>query len=330
MSNLYSRQSRKRKKRKLRKRRVLLVVLSPFLLFGLAALVYSGYLYLKAQSVFSDSFVDDGREKSDLRDKAVDPLKDNISVLIIGVDTSETRKNQGNPRSDALMVATLNKEENSIKLLSIPRDSLVYIPHIGEEDKINHAYSKGGLLATIETVENLLEIPVDYYVTVNFEAFIDIVEALGGVTVDVPYEFYEQNSKDIKNAIHLYPGIQTLDGEEALAFARTRKLDSDIERGKRQQQLIKAIVEKAINVGSVMKYDDLIEAIGDNMQTNFTFPEIRGLITYGLSGKELTIDSLTLDGNDYKPGRVYYYKLDEENLENVKETLQEHLELNAN
>lgn len=327
MSYLNRRQSRKKKKRRLRKRRVLLVVLSPFLLFGLAALVYSGYLYLKAQSVLSDSFVDDGRDKSDLRDKAVDPLEDNISVLIIGADSSEKRKNQGNPRSDTLMLATLNKEDNSIKLLSIPRDSLVYIPYTDEEDKINHAYAKGGLLATIETVENLLEIPVDYYVTVNFEAFIDIVEALGGVTVDVPYEFYEQNSRDEKNAIHLYPGIQTLDGEEALAFARTRKLDSDLERGKRQQQLIEAIVEKAVSLGSVTKYDDLIQAIGNNMTTNLTFPEIRGLISYGLSGKQLTIDKLQLKGYDYQPGRVYYYKLDEESLEETKRSLKKHLEI---
>jgi polyisoprenyl-teichoic acid--peptidoglycan teichoic acid transferase len=327
MSNLSSRKSRRKKKRKLRKGRVLLVLLSPFLLFGLAALVYSGYLYIKAQSILSDSFVDDGRDKSDLRDKAVDPLEDNISVLIIGADSSKKRKSQGNPRSDTLMLATLNKDEKSIKLLSIPRDSLVYIPYTGKEDKINHAYARGGLLATIETVENLLEIPVDYYVTVNFEAFIDIVEALGGVTVDVPYEFYEQNSRDEKNAIHLYPGMQTLDGEEALAFARTRKLDNDIERGKRQQQLIKSIVDKAVNLGSVMKYDDLIQAIGDNMTTNLTFPEIRGLISYGLSGKNITIDSMTLDGYDYQPGSVYYYKLDEEALEKTKQTLKHHLEI---
>src|SRR5690606_41978024 len=99
-----------------------------------------------------------------------------------------------NTRSDALLLATLNEKEKSVKLLSIPRDSYVYIDEVGYSTKINHAHSYGEPKATIETVEDLLEIPVDYYVRLDFEAFMHIVDALNGIEVEVPYKFTEQES----------------------------------------------------------------------------------------------------------------------------------------
>lgn len=313
----------KHKKRKLRKR-VYFIFIPLFLL--LLAGGYGGYLYLKADAVFSDSYVDDGREKSDLRDKMVDPKYDHVSVLIMGVDSSDKRANAESSRTDTLMVATLNKDDHSVKLLSIPRDSYVYIPDVQREDKINHAHAYGGTKATIDTVENLLDIPIDYYVKVNFEAFIEVVEAVDGITVDVPYEFKEQNSKDKANAIHLMPGVQTLDGEEALALARTRKLDNDIQRGKRQQEIIKAIVKKAVSVNSILKYDNIIEAIGGNMTTNMHFDEMKSFIAYGTSG-DLDFETLSLEGHDYQPSGVYYWQVDEVALGETRRKLQQHLEI---
>jgi polyisoprenyl-teichoic acid--peptidoglycan teichoic acid transferase len=265
----------KRKKRKLRKRAYFILI--PLILGFFSVVIYASYLYIKADSVLSNSYEDDGMDKSALRESTVDPSVDNVSVLIMGVDSSDLRKNEDNARTDTLMVATLNKKDKSIKLVSIPRDSYVYIPEVGYESKINHAHAYGGTQATRETVERLLDIPIDYYVKVNFEAFIEVVDAVNGITVDVPYELREQNSKDQANAVHLLPGKQELNGEEALALARTRKLDNDIERGKRQQEIIKAIVKKAVSVNSVLKYDDILEAIGSNMTTNMTFSEMKGL-----------------------------------------------------
>lgn len=319
-----SRIQKKELKKKAGKKKIFYILL-PFIILFLSATVYGVYLFVKANQAVSESYEDAGREKSDLREEIVDPTKDNVSVLIIGVDASEKRAKSGNNLSDTLIFATLNKKENSIKLLSIPRDSYVYIPKVGYEDKINHAHSYGGPAATIETVENLLEVPVDYFVSINFEAFIDIIDSLDGVTVNVPFEIYEQNSKDKKDAIHLLPGQQSLNGEEALAFARTRKYDNDFERGKRQQEIIKAIIKKATSIGSVLKYGDIIDTVGENMKTNMTFPEIQGLITYGIGGKGLSIESLSLTGHDYWPGRVYYFQLDEQSLEETKQELKEHL-----
>src|SRR5699024_1240217 len=97
---------------------------------------------------------------------------------------------------------------------------------------------------------------------------------------------------------------------EALALARTRKHDSDVERGKRQQEIIKALVSKVLSVKSLLKYDDVIEAVGENMKTNMTFTEMKSFFGYLTHGSSLDIEALTLDGYDYKPDKIYYWKLD--------------------
>ncbi|MFC4025036.1 LCP family protein [Oceanobacillus longus] len=325
MSNHKTTQTRvvKRRKRKVRKRVYLILI--PIAVAFLSILGYGAYLYTKADTVLSESYEDGGREKSPLRDAEVDPSIDNVSVLIIGVDENKHRDNGSNARSDALMLATFNKDEKTVNLVSIPRDSYVHIPEVGYEDKITHAHAYGGPKATIDTVENLLDIPVDYYVKLNFHAFVDVVDALNGITVDVPYEFKESNSMDQRDAIHLYAGEQEVDGEEALALARTRKLDNDIQRGKRQMDIIKSVAKKAASVNSILNYDDILTAVGDNMTTNMTFSDMKTFISYGTSG--LDIESYTLEGYDYQPAGTYYWQLDEVALNDTKILLKDHLEI---
>lgn len=139
MSDETRRTIRKKKKRKLRKRAYFILIPLFVIVVGLT---YATYLYVKADSVFSESYEEGSQAKSDLREEKVDPTEDNVSVLIAGVDSSDVRNNSENARTDTLMLATLNKKENSVKMLSIPRDSLVYIPEIGQETKINHADRK--------------------------------------------------------------------------------------------------------------------------------------------------------------------------------------------
>lgn len=318
-----------KRKRKLRKRRVLLILV-PLLIAFLAVGGWATHLYIKADTALTGSYENDGRDKSELREEIVDPKFDNVSILIMGVDENDVRDNQGSSRTDTLMLATLNKDDKSVKLLSIPRDSYVYIPEVGYEDKINHAHAFGGTKATVETVENLLDVPVDYYVKVNFNAFVEVIDALGGINVEVPYEFKESNSKDKRDSIHLLPGMQQLDGEEALALARTRKLDNDIQRGKRQLDIVKSVIDKTISVSSILKLDNVIEAVGDNMTTNMLFSEMRSFISYGTSGGGIDVESFTLEGTDYQPAGVYYWQLDEVALNETKGVLQKHLDININ
>ncbi|RRN74896.1 LytR family transcriptional regulator [Peribacillus simplex] len=313
------------KKTKKKRRKRLWLLLVPLLVLGLGATTYAATIYLKAQDVFKNSY--DPVEASAKRSETVDPLKDNFSILFIGIDDSDKRDYKGHSRSDALILATFNKDQKSIKLLSIPRDSYVYVPAKGVTTKINAAHAAGGPKATMDTVEELLDIPVDYYVRMNFNAFIDVVDSLDGIKVDVPYEINELDSHDKKNGIHLEKGLQTVDGEEALAFARTRKKDSDIQRGERQQEVLKAIVAKATSAGSITKYTDVMEAVGDNMTTNLQFSQIKGFIKYVTTDKGLNLETLKLEGRDSYINGTYYYQLNDTSVANTKQILRSHLNL---
>ncbi len=321
-----NRQMVKVQKKRKRRRRVVMWIIVPLLVLVLGATAYGAFLYSKAQTVIEKSYEPVERE-STKRDTAVDPGIDNVSILFVGVDDSSTRNFSSSSRSDALMLATLNEKTKSVKLLSIPRDSYVYIPELGYNDKITHAHANGGVATTIETVEEMLDIPVDYYVKMNFNAFIDVINALEGIEVEVPYELSEKDSEDRNHAINLEPGLQELNGEEALALARTRKLDNDIERGKRQQEILKAIVKKGSSVKSVSKYADVMEAVGDNMSTDLSFDEMKSFINYAAAGTSLDIETLNLAGQDAYIDGIYYYQLDDEELDQTILTLKEHLEL---
>lgn len=293
----------------------------------ICATAYGVYLTKQAEHAANNAYEEiEDRKLPEQREVKVEPAQDNVSILILGVDDSEKRgQGADNSRTDALMLATLNNKTKTVKLVSIPRDSYVYIPHIGYNDKINHAHARGGTLASIETVEELFDIPIDYYLRVNFNAFIDIVDALGGIEAEVPYAMLEKDEFD-RNTVNLQPGLQTLGGREALALARTRKQDNDIERGKRQQEIIQAIASKASSFTSISKYDDILAAVGNNMKTDMTFTEMKSFFSY-LSNGMPRIDTLTLEGYDDMSTGVYYYKLDEEALEETSHILKSHLGL---
>ncbi|MFC0469965.1 LCP family protein [Halalkalibacter kiskunsagensis] len=313
------------RRHKRRKKKVVRFIM----LFSIATLLCVGavatYFIYQLSNVTANTQLElDRGEKSERREVAVDPSKDNISVLILGVDD---RDGDLRGRTDAMLLATFNKEDRSIKLLNIPRDSLVDIPGRANPDKINHAHSFGGLDLTVETVENLFEIPVDYYVTLNFVAFIEIIDALGGVEVEVPFTFTEMDSNDTKESITLYEGTQTLNGEEALAFSRMRKKDprGDLGRGERQQEVIKGIISKGASISSITSYGDVMQSVEEHMATNFSFGNIIALHSYASALND--VESLSLVGNDARINGVYYYDLTDESVNELKDTFQTHLGL---
>ncbi|KOS28767.1 LytR family transcriptional regulator [Bacillus anthracis] len=292
------------------------------LIFG--GVGYGSLIYNKAKAVVSDAYAQ--IDKSSKRDKEVKPIKDNISILIMGVDESEMRKRKYGEaiRTDALLLATINKDDKSVKLVSIPRDTYTYIPAGKKKDKITHAHAFGGVESTSDTVEKLLNVPVDYYVKFNFKSFIKIVDALGGIDVDVPVEFTEQNSKDEADAIHLKKGYQNLNGEEALALARTRHIDSDAMRGQRQQLVIEAIAKKAISLKSINKIGALLDAVDKNIKTNLTFDDML-TITKNMAGSNLKMEKMQIEGTDKHIGGIYYYIPNEKNVKDISNKLNQHL-----
>ncbi|PEZ03314.1 LytR family transcriptional regulator [Bacillus sp. AFS018417] len=313
-----------KKKMRSKKKGFLWFLTIPFLLLIIGGISYSSFIYSKAKAVASNSYAE--INKSSKRDKEVAPLKDNISILIMGVDESEQRKSQYGEavRTDALLLATINKDDKSVKLVSIPRDSRVYISSRKKSDKITHAHVFGGVESTRDTVERFLNVPVDYYVKFNFESFIKIVDSLGGIDIDVPVTFTEQDSKDQAGAIHLEKGYQHLNGEQALALARTRKIDSDAMRGQRQQLVIEAIAKKALSVKSITKLSSLLDAVDKNLKTNLTFDDMLA-IAKNMAGTDLNIEKLQVQGADKRINGIYYYQPNEQNVTEISKKLNEHL-----
>lgn len=319
--------------KKSKRKKLFFFLLLPFLILSSAVVAYGYNIYSTAQESLENSFEDVERKQegvSNLRADTVDPVEDNVSILIIGIDESEEREKEQYYRSDALLLATFNKKENNIKLLSIPRDSRVYVPEVGYETKINHAHFYGGPKATIETVEEFLNVPVDYYVSINFKAFMDVIDVIGGIDFNVPYDISEINAKGQRNKVVIEKGYQHLDGEQALALARTRKQDTDFNRGQRQQEIIKTVAKKLASSSSVLKIDDIIEAVGNNMKTNLTFNNITSFLSYGMS-TNLSIETLNLlgDGGKMDDG-LWYYNVDEESRSIAEKELRRHLNLPVN
>ena len=263
-------------------------------------------------------------DKSDKRAAAVDLTKDHFSVLLVGTDE---RPGDTSSRADTMIVATFNKTNKQVSLLSIPRDSLVMIPSVGYEDKINHSYAFGGIDSTIETVEKLLDIPIDYYGSINFNGVVAIVDAVGGIEVDVKLPIDTLNSSDKKGGVKLEPGLQRLNGEEALAYARMRYEDpeGDIGRTKRQQQVVQAIIDQSTSFGSITKLNKLMDATGDNFTTNMSLTEAFQLQPFVKSLD--TVNRIDLKGTDAKINGAYYYQLDPGSLTDAKTMLKEQLNL---
>lgn len=197
-----------------------------------------------------------------------------------------------------------------------------------EKDKITHVHAKAGLDETVDTVWKAYSMfPVDYYVRLDFEAFVKVVDTLGGIPFDVPYYMEESNSQDEKGSIVLQPGEQQLTGEEALAIARTRKYDNDLMRGQRQMELLDTILKETMSISNITKYGDLIEDISNHLTTNMPFNEMVSLHSYITDMNGVQMDKKQLDGNNLMKNGVYYFELENESVETIQKDLREHLDL---
>ncbi|MDX5855261.1 LCP family protein [Bacillus cereus group sp. BfR-BA-01363] len=265
------------------------------------------------------------REKSDLRTEDVEITKEPFTLLIMGIEDYATDGQNG--RTDSLMFATVNPKTQKISLMSIPRDSRVPIVGKNKEDKINAAHAYGGEEMAIKTVEGFLKVPVDHYLKIDFQGFKGIVDAVGGVTVDVPFDFWERSDVDYYKKIEFKQGQQELNGEEALAYVRMRKQDpnGDYGRAARQRQLLAAVVQKLNSTSTVFKIKDLTAVVGKYIKTDIPISD--GLALYKkLSGFDpSTIQTLKLEGEDKKIGGIYYFLPDPNGVEAVRNEIKKEL-----
>ncbi|PER23660.1 LCP family protein [Bacillus cereus] len=265
------------------------------------------------------------REKSDLRTEDVEITKEPFTVLIMGIEDYATDGQNG--RTDSLMFATVNPKTQKVSLMSIPRDTRVPIAGKDKEDKINAAHAYGGEKMAIKTVENFLKVPVDHYIKIDFQGFKGIVDAVGGVTVDVPFDFWERSDVDYYKKIEFKQGQQQLNGEEALAYVRMRKQDpnGDYGRATRQRQLLAAVAQKLNSASTVFKIKDLTDVVGKYIKTDI--PVSDGLALYNkLSGFDpSTIQTLKLEGEDKKIGGIYYFLPDPISVETTRKEIEKEL-----
>lgn len=282
------------------------------LTFALIAIpvVFANNLFKSSEKAFESSQDKSNADRqSNLRSSKIDPEKDPISILFLGIDDNEGREKNGqsleHSRSDAMILSTFNQEKHQIRMLSIPRDTISYIPKVGYYDKITHAHAYGGPIAAMDSVEATMNVPVDYYARVNMKAFVQAVDELGGIYYDVPYNLNEPNSDDT-GRIKIKKGYQKLNGDEALAVARTRHHDSDLKRGQRQMDLIKILFQKAQTLDSFDKLDEVISIVGKNAKHNLTKSEIKSLAKMYLSDS-VEMKKSQLEGKDDMLDNIYYY-----------------------
>jgi polyisoprenyl-teichoic acid--peptidoglycan teichoic acid transferase len=311
------------RKTKIKKRiiRNILWIVSLVLVIGAGI---GAYVFYQAYNTAKGSYDELDRGKvSDLREEEVTIGKDPISILVMGIENYSSENDNG--RTDTLIYVTINPDDQTMKMLSIPRDTRVQIPGRQGLDKINHAYGYGGQDLTIKTVEDFLNLPVDYYVKVNFKGFKDVINELDGVTVDVPFDFWEYSDEVNRKKIYFEEGSMHLYGEEALAYARMRRKDSDFGRAERQKQVIAAAIDKASSVSTIFKIDNIAEHIGENITTNLKPAEIYALQKQYSKLDSSHIESLALTGSDLWLER-YYFEPNEESVNEVTQKLKEHLE----
>ena len=282
------------------------------LTFALIAIpvVFANNLFKSSEKAFESSQDKSNADRqSNLRSSKIDPEKDPISILFLGIDDNEGREKNGqsleHSRSDAMILSTFNQDKHQIRMLSIPRDTISYIPKVGYYDKITHAHAYGGPIAAMDSVEATMNVPVDYYARVNMKAFVQAVDELGGIYYDVPYNLNEPNSDDT-GRIKIKKGYQKLNGDEALAVARTRHHDSDLKRGQRQMDLIKILFQKAQTLDSFDKLDEVISIVGKNAKHNLTKSEIKSLAKMYLSDS-VEMKKSQLEGKDDMLDNIYYY-----------------------
>ena len=276
-----------------------------------------------------------------------------ITILLLGIDSErEGLNNAASFHSDTIILITFNPKTFNSTILSIPRDTFVPISCINNKySKITHS-GLYGEQCVIKTLENLTNIKIDHFVKMNFKGLVDLVEALGGINVDVPYAFCEQNSNRSwgKNIVYVEKGYQKLNGEQALALSRNRKTNSDVcekkytletrndfIRNQNQQKVISSILNEMKNIKSISQVHSILEVIENNTHTSFNSNEILSFYNIGKDiftyNPTISFEQLYLSGydkyiyDDMVGLTLYNYVYYKESLNDITQEMKINLEL---
>lgn len=323
-----------------KKRNKLKIIL--FSLLGVLLVLLAGgvYAYIKLDRTLDEITTDTEPKAEDDIVTSTKYSEEPFAMLILGKDSRE--EDQGLNHTDVMIVAAVQPKEKQITLLSIPRDTRVIVPNFSGYKKITEAYQYGdnariraekkgepikitGISTTKKTVEGLLGIPIKNYVTIDFEGFKKVIDELGGIEVDVERRLVYHDPTD-GTVIDLQPGLQTLNGEQALGYVRHRKDDrggkyysSDFERNERQQLVISKVADKVKSVTGLTHIFDIMDTAGEHIRTDLSKEQIKGL---ALAFKSISSANIkTIETKAYWDSSISFTVFPEDNLNEIRHTL---------
>ncbi|MCP3031517.1 LCP family protein [Halobacillus sp. A1] len=290
------------------------ITLTVILLLGVGITVYLFSIYNNVKSTVDNDIHETVTGIDHKATKKKVESKESINVLLLGVDERENDRG----RSDTMIVMTLDPENERSQMVSIPRDTRTKIVGEGFDDKINHAYAFGGSNMAVDTVENFLDIDLDYYVRMNMEGLGQLVDAVGGITVDNDFAFDYSGESFSEGEIDL-------DGEEALAWVRMRYDDpqGDAGRNERQRQVIQGVLDRGANINAVNKIGDIMDVLGGNVATNMQFEDMRDLAT-DYRGARKDISTYQITGSGTRIDDIYYLQVPESEVQKANEMIQDY------
>lgn len=292
---------------------------------------YGFRLYAQAQNSLGKTYKAIDGKKVSTRINNKEP----ISILLLGVDTTDNgiRDMESNYRgnSDTMIVVTVNPKTNKTTMVSVPRDTMTQIwksstNNTKKIQKINSAYNIGNEGSAVATTEKLLNVPIDYYVKVDFNSLKQIVNAVGGVDVNVPFSFSYGDTGEKES--HFTKGKMHLNGKQALDYSRMRYEDpeGDYGRQKRQRQVITAIIKSAASANTFTHFQKVLNSISSSMTTNLSFNDMQSVF-FNYRGAAKDIDSDHVQGYGSMINGSSYEVASTKELRRVSNKLRKQLDL---
>jgi LCP family protein required for cell wall assembly len=298
------------KTKRLRRRRITITALVVVAVLVLGSAV-AGYAYVRSVgSRINAGFFSDPRIAPELQPASATPPGAPFYMVLMG---SDTRAGQTQQRSDTLIVARVDPQQKRVSMISIPRDSRVNIPGYGMT-KVNAAATYGGPALVIKTVKELTGLPITHYINLDFVGFRDIVDAMGGVWINIPQKIYDRDASAFGSAFATIPkGYQKLDGRLALTFVRARHAFAagDYARMDNQQIFIKALAKQTLTIANVFKAPAIINAVASHLNTDLTVDELANLVMQFKGMPSNGIDSATAPSAPQYIGGISYVLIDD-------------------
>lgn len=241
--------------------------------------------------------------------------QDPFSLLLLGVDQRDNEIG----RSDTMIYTVVRPSDGDLLMVSIPRDTYVEIVGKDREDKITHAYAFGGAGMAMNTVEKLFNSPIDYYASINFEGFRNVIDKIGGLSLPIEEDMVNDDYDHEKFVIKA--GQESYNGQDTLNYVRYREdAGGDMNRTERHQIFLKELMDKATQLNQWSKIPELINIMGDNFSTDMRPQQLVDLAQSMLQAKQRDIYSHSLLGEGHRKvsGGAWYYFADEEDLSKVQ------------